>query len=82
MLENDSCNFRWICALTFTILLFLGSNGAPRSTKRKLDEAIKVETSSSDESDSEEEENNEIGNVLKGHFTTFAFKLQFLCLIA
>ncbi|PWA93708.1 SNF2-related, N-terminal domain-containing protein [Artemisia annua] len=39
-----------------------GSECAPRSTKRKLDEAIKVENLSSDESDSEEEESSEIGS--------------------
>lgn len=39
-----------------------GSNGAGRSTKRKLDEAIKVEKSSSDKSDSEEEESNKNGS--------------------
>ena len=41
----------------------LGSNVAGRSTKRKLDDAIEVEKSSSDESDSEEEESNKNGKV-------------------
>ena len=48
--------------LTFITLFLKESNGAGRSTKRKLDEAVKVEKSLSDESDSEEEESSENGN--------------------